>query len=171
MIYFYSDTHFSHRKMEQTRPQFKDVYHMNESLIESFNHIVRENDTTYFLGDFAWGDNPEKYLDRLNGHFYFIKGNHDHGEIKHSKILHWYPGYYDAKFGEQPITLCHFPMHSWNKSHYGAWHLYGHHHSKTEFGGKTMNVTVDALGFKPISWDEVVYQMDRKPDNWDLIRR
>ena len=29
---------------------------------------------------------------------------------------------------EQDIVLCHYAMRVWQKSHYGAWMLYGHSH-------------------------------------------
>ncbi len=28
----------------------------------------------------------------------------------------------------QPIVICHYAMRVWNRSHHGAWHLYGHSH-------------------------------------------
>jgi hypothetical protein len=33
--------------------------------------------------------------------------------------------WFTADFG-QPIVLCHYAMRVWNRSHHGAWHLYGH---------------------------------------------
>ncbi len=173
MIHLISDFHFSHFKMIETRAHFglfSTVEEMNEYMIHQFNKKVKSKDTTYFLGDFAWAD-TEKHLNRLNGKFIFIQGNHDRVIPAHKKIINSSSGYLDVKFGEQKFTVCHYPMHSWNCSHWGAWNFYGHHHSKTDFGGKTLNCSVDALDFNPISWDEVVEYMKTRPDNWDLIKK
>ena len=172
MIYFISDFHFNHKKMLETRAHFglfSTLDGMNELMIERFNAKVSRSDTTYFLGDFAWGE-PNQFLDRLNGKFIFIKGNHDARIPDHEKIIYSKNGFYDSKFGEQKFTACHYPMHSWNCSHWGSWQFYGHHHYKTDFGGKSINCTVDSLEFNPISWDEVVEYMKTRPDNWDLIK-
>lgn len=169
MIYFTSDQHFDHKKMLETRPQFKTLDEMNDTIIQNFNSKVTKNDITYMLGDFCWS-NYEKFFDRLNGRFVFIFGNHD-TNIRHDKINHLVKGFYDTRYGEQKFTVCHYPMISWNCSHWGSWLFHGHHHSKTKFPGKVMNVSVDALDFFPISWDEVVVEMEKKEDNWDLIRR
>jgi calcineurin-like phosphoesterase family protein len=168
-LFFESDFHFNHRLMLQTRPQFHSLDEMNDTFIENHNKVVTEHDTVYYGGDFSWSD-PEPFLNRLNGHFVFIRGNHDKRIPRHKKIIHSVDGYYDTKFNEQKFTVCHYPMHSWNCSHWGSWLMYGHHHRPTDFGGKTINCSMDARDFKPISWDEIVEYMKNRPDNWDLIK-
>lgn len=170
MQYFVSDFHFNHKKMLETRPQFVSLENMNDTMINNFNTKVTNKDTTYFLGDFSW-TNPIEFLDRLNGHFIFIKGNHDSKIPISKKIIYSNNGYYDTEINNQKITVCHYPLHSWNCSHWGSWLFYGHHHSKTDFGGKSINCSVDALDFIPISWDEVIEYMKNRPNNWDLIER
>jgi len=39
-------------------------------------------------------------------------------------------GIEDVEVAGQPITLCHYPMRSWNKSYHGAWLLYGYVHGR-----------------------------------------
>lgn len=170
MIFFISDFHFNHKRMLETRPRFSSLEEMNEYMISSFNSKVTSKDCTYFLGDFAWTD-PEPFLNRLNGRFIFIKGNHDKRVPDNKKIIYSSNGYYDTCFGEQKFTVCHFAMHSWNCSHWDSFLFYGHHHSKTDFGGKTLNCTVDALDFSPISWDEAIEYMKNRPHNWDFIKQ
>ena len=169
MIYFVSDFHFNHKKMLETRPRFKSLEEMNETMIENFNSKVKENDTTFIIGDFSWSD-PKEFFDRLNGRFMFVMGNHDK-QIFHKKIIKVIPGFYDTRNEDQKFTVCHYPMISWNCSHWGSWLFHGHHHSKTTFPGKIINVSVDALDYFPISWDEAKTEMQKREENWDLIKR
>jgi len=76
MIYFTSDTHFDHENIIKycNRP-FKDVNHMNESMIENWNNTVNDTDTVMHLGDFSF--KSDKFINRLNGNITLIKGNHD----------------------------------------------------------------------------------------------
>ena len=144
-------------------------------MIEKFNSKVGKKDLTYFLGDFSWSA-PAQFLDRLNGEFVFIRGNHDKQRISHPKILKWVDGYQDIKVPVSPedaqkITLCHYPMRTWNCSHYNAWELYGHHHTKTDFGGKTLNCSVDNLDYNPISLSELIEYMSKRENNWDFLNK
>lgn len=77
-----SDLHFSHKNILKFNPetrQFRDVDHMNESIISEWNTKVKPDDTIYHLGDFAFAGNTKKreILDQLNGKKIFILGNHD----------------------------------------------------------------------------------------------
>jgi calcineurin-like phosphoesterase family protein len=172
MEYFCSDQHFNHLRMASMRG-FATMEEMNEKIIENHNKVVRENGIVYCIGDFCFRGNPIEFLDRLNGHFYFIRGNHDQKKINSHKIQYWNDGYYDIKLYGQKITLCHYPMVTWNCSHYGAWNLHGHHHHSTiiteKFPGKRMNVAMEAINLTPVSFDEVMAYMERQPDNWDYI--
>ena len=173
-----SDYHFGHDKPFIYGPRgFNNAYEHRESLIENHNNLIANNDRVYFLGDFCFDNNFDFYLNRLNGKFVFIEGNHDKDFFKYlknansPKIESYNRGFIDIKLGEQPVTLCHFAMHSWNKSHFNSWHLYGHHHSKTDFGGKTLNVSVDNLNNKPICEEELFEYMKNRPDNWDYLSK
>lgn len=168
--FWISDYHFNHTRMANMRG-FPSYEEMNEAIISSHNSVVSKKDNVFYEGDFCFRDDPCQFLDRLNGHFYFIRGNHDQKIIKHKKIVRWVDGYYDVKLHGQKITLCHFPMLTWECSHYGAWMLHGHHHSNFTGQGKMLNVSWEGLKGLPISFDEVVEIMKGKPDNWDLIRK
>jgi calcineurin-like phosphoesterase family protein len=63
-----------------------------------------------------------------------------------------------------PIILCHYPFHTWDRKHYGSWHLYGHTHQKDAWNfslmdgiqrAKALNVGVDAWDFRPVSLEQV----------------
>lgn len=175
-IFFCSDQHFNHGKMLQVRRKrdgsaFESLEDYNTYIIEEHNKKVPVNAEVYLIGDFSWTD-PKPFFDRLNGRFFIIEGNHDHHKFEHKKIIKVIEsGYLNRKFGEQKVTLCHYPMLSWDCSHWGAWMIHGHHHSKTNFPGKVMNVSMEAIDYSPVSWDEVVEIMGHKEDNWDLIKK
>lgn len=177
--WFTSDFHLSHSLM--LRPEVCDrpwntVDEMDQALIESVNNYVKSNDILYFLGDFAFKREKVELLSKLNGQVFFIYGNHDKkiqtNILKEMKNIVWWGNIKDIKLDDQKITLCHFMMSSWNCSHWGAWHLYGHHHKdvSTNSQGKTMNVGVDLNNYNPIHFDQVKEYMKQRPDNWDLIK-
>ena len=68
------------------------------------------------------------------------------------------------------ITLCHYAMRVWNKSHFDAWHLYGHSHACLGSVGKSLDVGVDNHDFFPWSFDEVKDYMVAQPHNFNWVR-
>lgn len=177
MNLFISDLHFGHNKpfIYEARG-FLSIEEHDKELIKRFNSKVKPEDVVYHLGDFCWG-NISDYIYQLNGTIIFIFGNHDKNlkQFLHDntniKFL-GHDGYYNMYIGnKQPLTLCHYPMHSWEKSHYNAMHLYGHHHLKTDFGGKTLNVSVDNLNGYPMNENELLVYMSYRDNNWDYINK
>ena len=129
-MFFTSDTHFHHSNIIKYcgRP-FSSSEEMDEVLISNWNKTVGKKDIVYHLGDFAFlkGENSQKAFyslkDRLNGNIVFIKGNHDH----YPPTLRWFD-LFELKINKQHIVMCHYPMMTWNKAHYGSFHLFGHVH-------------------------------------------
>lgn len=52
---------------------------MNETIVENWNSVVNWDDEVYLLGDCMLNNNYEgvKYLNRLAGKIYILRGNHD----------------------------------------------------------------------------------------------
>jgi calcineurin-like phosphoesterase family protein len=161
-IFFTSDTHFGHKNIIKlcNRP-FSSVEEMNKGIIDRWNYVIDNDDIIYVLGDFCF-DSPLKYIDKLAGHIIFIKGDHDKWMkgceypylriIKPDKLL-------DECGNQREMTLCHWAMRSWSKSHYASWHLFGHHHGKLEPYGLSFDVGVDTHNFFPYSLEEVCEKM------------
>ena len=172
-IFFTSDTHLGHKNIIRycNRP-FKTIDEMNEAIIKKWNDIVNPCDTVYHLGDFSFGD-PICYRERLKGKIILIKGNHD---FKLSKAkLSCFESVHDMlqiSVEKTVITLCHYAMRVWSKSHFNAWHLYGHSHGMLKGDwGKSYDVGVDNNSFSPISFDELKKIMETKPNNgWNIVK-
>lgn len=131
---------------------------MDDALIANYNSVVKKGDTVYDLGDFSF-KNPKEYLDRLNVLPIRIKGSHDH-DIKEPRMLVIKPNNYFDKYGDPlEITLCHYAMRSWSKSHYGSYCLFGHHHSLLEPYGLSFDVGVDCWNYYPVSLEQVIEKM------------
>ena len=165
--FFTADTHFGHGNIIKycNRP-FKNSFEMDEMIIENWNNKIQKHDNVYHLGDFAFRE-PEtilKYIDRLNGNIFLIKGNHDriNGDIKNKFV--WVRDLAEIKVNDQNITLCHYAMKVWNKSHHGSWHLYGHSHGTLpdDLYSRSYDVGMDANNFTPLSFEEIKKIMDAK---------
>lgn len=165
-LYFTADTHFGHKNIIGfcNRP-YGDVHHMNESLIGRWNRKVRPTDTVYHLGDFSFMSKEEtlKIVRRLNGNIHLVRGNHD-GKMDWSVFEQFVTvrEIHEIKIDNQTIVMCHYPMLTWNKSHYGSWMLHGHSHGGLPVTNDfRMDVGVDAVeayGLEPripVSFEEV----------------
>lgn len=182
-IFFTADHHFNHKRIiEYSSRPFKDVDEMNEVLIQKWNSKVKAEDTVYHLGDFALGhiEDQLRVLKRLNGNINFILGSHDkelpeiveafnkeQGVASHRILGHMTT----VCIEKVEITLCHYSMRTWPKSHYGTWHLFGHSHGKLEGLGKSFDVGVDAWHFEPLIFSKVKEVMASRPDNFNLVQK
>lgn len=164
-IFFTADTHFGHANIIKycNRP-YSSVQEMNEMLIKNWNDVITPSDTVYHLGDFAFDNTPEKYLVRLNGQKFLIKGNHDK---KSCFVLPGWTHVYDykeLKIEKQSIILFHYAMRVWNKASHGSWSLYGHSHGNLLDDPKLLSIDigVDSHGYQPISFEKVKQLMAKK---------
>jgi calcineurin-like phosphoesterase family protein len=186
MQFFTSDTHFGHANIIKycDRP-FKDVPHMNETLINNWNSVVGEDDTVFHLGDVALGpwEDWDKSLSRLNGHKVLVIGNHDRLFSGTDKdIERWTPVYsqwfQEIRYGASLVLnngdfalMSHFPYDgdSHGDDRYterrpkddGYILLHGHTHlnsviSQSAMGSTQIHVGADAHNFTPVSEDQIV---------------
>lgn len=140
-----------------------DVPLMDATLINNWNSVVQPNDVVYNLGDFTFSANAGKYLQRLNGVKHLIKGNHDK---QPSPSQGWASvnDYREIRVEGQFIVLMHYAMRVWNKSHSGAWNLFGHSHNSLpdDPNALAIDVGVDCHNYFPISFRDVKRIMNKK---------
>lgn len=183
-FFFSSDHHFFHKNVIQyTNRPFSCIDEMNEAMIVNHNKVVTSQDIVYFVGDFAFTSDENavvNILRRMNGEKHFVPGNHDKVMFK-DKIRKQFNSFStsshkeiyvpdeSARGGRQSITLCHYAMRVWNKSHHGAYHLYGHSHGSLpdDPNSRSFDVGVDCWDFTPVSYDQVKKVMNKK--NWKSV--
>lgn len=161
-----SDLHFGHANIMKFNPatrQFRDVEHMNESMIRMWNEIVQPDDLVYILGDVAF-TNPKKATDivsRLMGRKILVEGNHDRKLLKDAAFRACFESvhqYLTVKYGDARIAMFHYPINEWDQCHRGAIHLHGHVHGKKTGleHYRVRDAGMDAHGKIVISMEEII---------------
>src|ERR1035437_10155834 len=169
MIYFTSDPHLGHANILKyaSRP-FPNVEVMNNTILTNWNNVVTPKDEVYLVGDvsFLQASQTRTLLNRLNGKIYLVRGNHDKIHRLPTERFEWIKDMFTVKvqeldYGQKPfkqeIVLCHYAMRVWDKSHFGAWHLYGHSHGTLPDDPHSLSfdIGVDSHNFTPLSYFDV----------------
>jgi calcineurin-like phosphoesterase family protein len=168
-LYFISDTHFGHSNIIKfcNRP-YSNVDEQDNDIIEKWNNTISDDDFIFHLGDFFFRANNGRIrsiLDKLNGKKYLILGNHDKSIIKNKWTHEYFENIYQRciiditnnKLISNTIVLDHYPICSWYKKNRGSLHLHGHVHNNQTFNKPNMfNVSVEMIGYKPISYNEII---------------
>jgi calcineurin-like phosphoesterase family protein len=160
VLYFLGDTHFNHANIiKYSNRPFKNVEEMNHILVENWVDVVNPEDKVIFLGDFAMGRYESLLRAVSKCEIEFIRGNHDKKfrppqGLKNKKYL-------TADDGTQ-FLIIHEPEDT--PQSFGGWVIHGHHHNNwmddfpffNPIRG-TINVSVDVIGYRPISFDDIMY--------------
>ena len=176
-FFFTSDTHFGHANIirHRNRP-FASVAEMDAAIIDRINAKVGHDDWLFHLGDFSFrGGDPAAYRRRIHcRRIVLIQGNHDPA-FGEAGVRPEFAALFEAVHPllkvtvqvdrkAQPIVLCHYAMRVWERSHRGAWHLFGHSHGnlKDDPDSLSWDVGVDNNDFTPLSISDLVKIMARK---------
>lgn len=175
MIYFTADHHFGHENIiKYCKRPFNSLEEMDNEMIERWNSVVGHSDTVYHLGDFTLGNRStaREYFKRLNGSINVIPGGHDSRwcETNIFRRVFVFPPIHSVQTGSLGyIVMCHYPMYTWERSHYGSIHLHGHCHGTigtaswsgdvqlppNQKNGIRIDVGVDCHDFYPISMNRI----------------
>jgi calcineurin-like phosphoesterase family protein len=133
---------------------------MDQTILERLNASVKANDILYFLGDFCIGSKVRALEHRKQircRKIFAAPGNHDKQIRKLTEEFSWLSNLAEISLHGQPIVICHYAMRVWNRSHHGAWHLYGHSHGNLPDTptSLSMDVGVDTHDFRPWHFDEI----------------
>lgn len=208
-LYFCSDPHYHHRSIVRGTSNWEDktpcrdfdtLEEHDNTLVENINNTVGENDILVCLGDWNFGHYKDsvhlakEFRSRINCKtVHLILGNHDN-HIKRNK--EGVQGIFQSVSAMRDdvrvidtrhnykidITLCHYAMRVWNKSHRGAFMLYGHSHNTLDQldlnfadptwvgddyyikNARTMDVGFDAHPeFRPFNWYEIYEKLIQIP--------
>lgn len=164
-LYFWSDLHFFHNNIIRyaSRP-FETVEHMNQTLINNYWSIVKEEDIVIFGGDIAFGEieHTKEILKLMPGKKVLVLGNHDFDRNKciyrnyHSFDIVTMAFSFEKEIENKKynIMVTHYPIH------YSALppktiNIHGHIHQR-EAGEKNINMSVEHTNFSPIKMDEKI---------------
>ena len=158
-IWFTSDRHLGHKNViEHAKRPFSCVEEMDEIIIQRHNERVRNPDTVYDLGDFAFADHTP-YLRRLNGQKHLMprqSRSFESGEqggglgVGREATAHQEPSE-RGLLGALPLCVAGL-----DRSHHGAIHLYGHSHGNLPGDSQSCDVGVDCWDFYPVNFDEIL---------------
>ncbi len=155
---------------------------MNQTLIDNLNERVQPKDTLFHLGDWSLSKNrkdktgnAEEYLNQINcKNIILIPGNHDphyrnllpRKEFARlfSECCPFYRLVTELDGERLEIFMFHYACRVWNKSHYGAWHLFGHSHGTLPDlpNSLSLDIGVDANNFCPLNISEIAKFMEKK---------
>lgn len=189
-IAFTSDYHIGHKNIIKfsNRP-FKEVLEMNEAIRDRHNAVCDKDTIVFNLGDALLLPRQsnravetellreaKSLLQSFKGKIYYLPGNHESDIVTIRECWTLMPPLVDLTVGKgseaQHIVLCHYALRTWNKAHYGSWHLFGHSHGglKLDNGtlmvesdrGRCIDVGVDTNDYYPYSFEDVKKIMDNK---------
>lgn len=166
-VLFTADCHVSHSNIIRLckRP-FADAREMEDTMVHRFNAVVRPEDDLWILGDLAWHEqDTRRFLGRLAcQHVHYVRGNHERGTANLRHLFASYQDYAEVKVEGQMICLFHYALRVWNKSHHGAWSLYGHSHGSLPDDPNllSLDVGVDCWDFTPVSMAQLRARMAAK---------
>lgn len=174
-VFFTSDLHLMHRNMAKGVSRWSDGYRnfkneieMSETIVKNINDKVPHDAMLFHLGDFFFGQiyNFEYWRNKINcKNIVNIYGNHDK-QLRKCKRLQsnftWCGDYLEIYVESQFISMFHYGHPAvFNKSHRGAWFLYGHSHGSLEDNNKTRTLEVGIdTSLKNICKDLVPYTFD-----------
>lgn len=184
-VWYSSDLHFGHSRAFLYEPRgFTSIEEHDAAIIENWNKVVKPEDSVYLLGDLMlnYNEGGIAKLNQLNGTIYYIRGNHD-GDIRcmlYKERTRMIPlcGQFETSWASveeingYTIYLSHYPTYTSYlenmaplKRHLLNFH--GHTHSKNKFYQDIpfmYNVALDAHNNTPVSFDEIIADIEAKKD-------
>jgi calcineurin-like phosphoesterase family protein len=173
-IWVISDTHFNHANIlkfergDGTKVRnFDSVDHMNQTMIDNWNSVVKPGDKVYHLGDVFFGnkDDFKKLWPKLNGSKRLIFGNHDDATWLSSggffqKTAMW------RVFGDWGLLFTHVPVHpsTLTESRFDGkpmLNVHGHIHANPSPQGPYKCVCVEQTNFTLVHIEELIQCRER----------
>lgn len=145
-----SDTHFRDKEvfeMSGENKNFKSVADKDAAIISNWNEVVKPEDTVFILGDFG----EPNYMTKLNGHKYFIYGNHDKPNMADIKFPIVYKNFF---------ILSHEPMFITEDGPYA--NIFGHVHNNPIYRTVTSRsycVCACRNNYTPVEFSKIVEAM------------
>lgn len=152
-VYFIGDLHAGHKNICKFRQGFESEEQHFEHMKKVYHDIVTKRDRVFFMGDTAF--TKERLLDiaTWTGHKTAILGNHC---LEKECTIQDYVQAFDDVQGfmkYKEFWLSHAPIHP-NELR-GKINIHGHLHSATIEDDRYFNTSLENIGYKPISLQEI----------------
>lgn len=131
----------------------------DEIIVNNWNSVVHNNDTTFILGDIGrLGNNKDNeyvcsVISKLKSRKILVVGNHDDMGLKDYRVKQLFDSvcdYFELTDNyngiNQKLVLSHYPIFSWNGCYKDTVLLYGHTHSN--FDDQIFQESLDKLRSK-----------------------
>ena len=151
-IWIWSDLHFFHQNIiKYTKRPYFNSDEMNRALLDNFKKTVGKDDISIWVGDvtFERGGShiTNKMLASLPGYRILVFGNHDLDKKGALRPLYFNEIHAIYRVGN--LIFSHYPLNAGvPEGYYG---IHGHTHDTDTGKHRHINVSVEKVGFKPIS--------------------
>lgn len=170
MRLYTSDPHFGHANIiEYCKRPFKTTEQMDAAIIGNINNSIKdpEKDELVIAGDFSLSKDYNTiaaYRNRINCKtVHLVRGNHDRlSSAEYAKLfssVSELKRFQPKGYQKYEITVCHYAMRTWQHSHKGSWHVYGHSHGTLpdDPNSLSFDIGVDCFSFYPLSEQEIYH--------------
>lgn len=187
-VWVTADTHFGEPgALAMFGRPFADAATMDEALLDALNARVGKRDRLLHLGDFC-GPHPDgrrAQVDHARAvrkrircrRLTLIRGNHDPSSRRFLDLFESAHHLLSCRVGHDRLRLnaCHWPLRLWRGQFKGAVLLHGHAHGGLPSLGRSVDVGVDAWGWKPIPLEPLLEWVRgipvTEPTEWPRLQR
>lgn len=161
-IFFTSDHHYGDKSiLTLCKRPFSSLEEMNGCMTEIWNSTVNKEDMVFHLGDVSFYSarrEHQKTVHKLNGTKFLIRGNHDSSRnIFRMNIVHWAKEYiYKDLDTNSTVYLSHKPNYVNTNTDFL---FHGHQHGNGTDTNVKIDVGVDNLGFRPLTFSQIRQRM------------
>ena len=152
-MYFIGDLHAGHKNICKFRQQFESEEQHFQHMKDVYHTIVTKRDRVFFMGDTAFTKERLRDIATWVGHKTAILGNHD---LEKECTIRDYVEAFDDVQGfmkYKEFWLSHAPIHP-NELR-GKINIHAHVHSATIDDDRYFNTSLENIGYKPISLQEI----------------
>ena len=166
--FFTADLHLGHKNiLKLYNREFYDIKEHDEYVIKMLNLSVKKDDELYILGDFSMSSNIDVLRNYFNSiecnNIHLILGNHDNKQkmiqLLNEGVLKSVRDNVVITEGQISLFCSHYPYKEWKGYYRGVRHAFGHVHGNVSTE-RAIDVGIDAVGYRPLSFEEVINRCD-----------
>lgn len=152
-VYFLGDLHAGHKNICKFRTTFESEEQHFQYMKSAYHEVVTKRDRVFFMGDTAFTKERLANIASWIGHKTAILGNHC---LEKECTIRDYVEVFDDVQGfmkYKEFWLSHAPIHP-NELR-GKVNIHGHVHNATIVDPRYFNTSLENIGYKPISLQQI----------------